>query len=87
MEVVQTKYNNFKKLCLEIDSGNSWIIWLQTIDLTPFLLSIKAQTHLSNDEIYNEMILKTELNHEVVQPFSEKLKKYFEYFKQIANII
>lgn len=88
MQEVQTKFNNFKTLCNQIDCDNSWIKWLNdSVDLTTFLLSIKTKSNLSIDEIYEEMLITTELKHDVVEPFSLKLKKYFDYFKQIANII
>ena len=88
MEEVSKKFNNFKNLCNEIDSSNSWIVWLnESVDLTTFLLGIKSKSNLSHNELYNEMLIATELKHEVIEPFSEKLKKYFEYFKLISNII
>lgn len=87
MDIVNQKYNNFLKLILEVDNTNEWITWAQTIDLTTFLINIKLKNHLSVNDIYNEMLVTTELKPEIVEPFSEKLKKYFDYFKQISNII
>lgn len=88
METVNIKFNNFKTLCNEIDSLNDWVVWfVDSVDLTSFLLNIKSQNHLEIDEIYEQLIITTKLQNEKVEPHSIKIKRYIEYFKSITNII
>lgn len=87
MEIVELKYNNMKKLCNDIDSENEWVKQLQEVPLSAFIATIKAKSHLKEDEIYNTLIEKSQIDPKKLPNHEVKIKRYIEYFSQISKII
>ena len=87
MDSVNIKFNNLKALCLQIDCENEWVKMLQDIQLEAFLNAINSQKHLSDEEVYNALIMKSQIDKDKLLNHVDKFKRYIEYFRKIIEVM
>ncbi len=89
MDVVQTKYVSFQKFLLEIDCRNDWIVWLPSVNLNSFLMTLKDKysAKMSIDEIYKSLIETAKIENDKVTPHEERVKRYISYFVEIVKVL
>lgn len=87
MDIVEIKFTNMKKLCYDIDPDNEWIRQLQDVPLSAFIATIKAKSHLSENDIYQTLIEKSQIDAKKLVDHETKIRRYIEYFHEISKII
>ena len=89
MQQVYIKYENLKKFTLTIVNTNEWVDYLQTVPYEAFHLTIKDKLlkKLSIEEMHTEIIDTSKIEPSKITDDQQKtLKRYIEYFSEIAKL-
>lgn len=90
MEILETRFNNFKAFCHKIKPENEFVKMLQNTSLSLFLqtIKLKQQQNASIDEIMKMILEKAEIDPEKESKEDlEKLKRYIHYFDETLKAL
>ncbi len=90
MQEINVKYNNLKNFVKSVDDTNDWVIYLQSVPFEAFHLTVKQKVSngLSLDEIYKDIVNTSKIVPEkLTDDIEKKIRRYVEYFVQIAKIM
>ncbi len=88
MQEINKKYYNLQQLLLSIDPTNEWVLKLKDTPCDLFLITIKTKINNMNvNTMYDELKTKSNIDPKLLEPNEERLKRYLEYFTEIAKIV
>ncbi len=90
MQIVNLKYENFQKFCLEVLPENEFVKVLQSTPMELFLKTMKVkQGQMKNeDEIMTAIFAEAHLNqNDFSEPQLAKFRRYVTYFHQVVQFL
>jgi hypothetical protein len=86
MEILNENYEKFKGFCNEIDKNNEWVVYLQTIPIELFINTLRSKSHMTQEQIKDDLIEVAKLDKDLVKKHEVRLNRFLCYFLEISKL-